>query len=411
MRRIGAQLAGIAVLVAAMGPLGSAEAVAEALALPDSSKLSSPVVLHGYLTDEAGAALSGAEVLLSAWPSNETVKAMPIGGTFRTVPVARAVADSTGAYTLRSALTPTLATLIDRDGLDLQVDFAHEGQVRTYLTQAVPGGALGWLRPTVEAVDPAQLVAALPRNSMNIALDDDGPHPCGDTEGCEDKPRPYPGLPSGCVNRKIAVKEAWTTVATALARKGVTAKVSYERGAQSEVSTGISYEGSGGSFKANGSRTRGSTFEADFFDQKGTKKAPAHVEYQVEMAHAVIASECNGNKIGQYRYRQFTTDPLGTTGASKPPIPSTLPLWTCAKSKQVGGLRTATVSDRAYTYERGFGFSPVPGGSFTGAATSGYSETVKVEYVFAKSKVKDNFWCGLTGFPVSPGQRVQAFQR
>ncbi len=69
------------------------------------------------------------------------------------------------------------------------------------------------------------------------------------------------------------------------------------------------------------------------------------------------------------------------------------------------------MSDRAYTYERGFGFSPVPGGSFTGAATSGYSETVKVEYVFAKSKVKDNFWCGLTGYPVSPGQRVQAFQR
>lgn len=409
MRRIGAQLAGMAVLVSAVGPMASAEAVP---ALPDSSTLTSPVVLQGRLTDAAGAALSGAEVLLSAWPSNTTVKAMPIGGTFRTVPVARAVVDSTGAYTLRAALTPALATLIDRDGLDLQLDVAQQGSwPRTYLTQAVPGGALGWLRPTVDAVDPASLVAALPRNSWNIALPtEDGPHPCGNTPGCEEKPRPFPG--ANCVNRKIAEKKAWTTVATAVARDGVTALVTYERGAQSEVSTGVSVESNGVGFKSNGSRTRGSTIEAKYTPRTGTAKKPVNVEYQVRMKHAVIASECLGNKVGQYRYRQFMTDPLGTSGGFRP-ITSRLPVWTCARANTelADGDSASTVSDRAYTYEKGFGFSPVPGGSYTGSATSGYSETVKVQYDYAKIKGKKGYWCGRTGDPASPGQRVQAFQK
>ena len=70
MRRIGAQLAGIAILVAAVGPLGSTQAVAAVSSLPDSATLTSPVILQGHLKDASGAALAGTEVLLSAWPSN-----------------------------------------------------------------------------------------------------------------------------------------------------------------------------------------------------------------------------------------------------------------------------------------------------------------------------------------------------
>lgn len=48
------------------------------------------------------------------------------------------------------------------------------------------------------------------------------------------RPHPFPG--AWCVQRKAGEREAMTTVATALAHKGVAADVSHMRGAQSRMS-------------------------------------------------------------------------------------------------------------------------------------------------------------------------------
>src|ERR1700710_1181452 len=61
-------------------------------AVPDSATLSVPVMLHGTLTDTDGMAMSGAQVLVSAWPSNQQIHRVPIGAPFRVTPLARAVA-------------------------------------------------------------------------------------------------------------------------------------------------------------------------------------------------------------------------------------------------------------------------------------------------------------------------------
>jgi len=95
--------------------------------LRDSLGLRTPVLLHGAATDSVGTALAGAQVLLSAWPSREQVRALPKGATFATVPVARTAAGRDGSFELRSALTPLLAGLLGKEGLDIGgVQFAGD---------------------------------------------------------------------------------------------------------------------------------------------------------------------------------------------------------------------------------------------------------------------------------------------
>src|SRR5215510_2600834 len=98
--RVGIACTAMAALVAAGNGVASAngDAAADALgaamarvaflrfpafaALPDSSALDAPVMLHGRLTDTLGNPLSGARVLLAAWPSNDVLHELPIGGHF-----------------------------------------------------------------------------------------------------------------------------------------------------------------------------------------------------------------------------------------------------------------------------------------------------------------------------------------
>ena len=211
----------------------------------------------------------------------------------------------------------------------------------------------------------------------------------------------------------MATRDVPTTVASAVAREGVTALVTYTYGAQSAMSTGISYDG-GVTFKASGERTRSSTLEAPFFAKTGTKRTPANWEYRVEMEQFVIGHECLGNKPDQFFIRGYRTSPGGPSGEFGP-VRSRLPLWTCRYNKKVGGDSVSTVPAEAYTYQRGFTFAPVKGASFTGTATSGYSTTVAVTFAFAKpergERARKNVWCGHTGKPTARGQRVQGFQR
>lgn len=117
--------------------------------LPDSLGLRLPVMLHGVLRDADGSPLSGAQVLLATWPSNEAVRALPTGGRFAVTPVARAVTDATGRFELRSAVTPLLARLAGKDGLDLELNVFHGGRHLVHLTQVVADHSAGaWMRQT-----------------------------------------------------------------------------------------------------------------------------------------------------------------------------------------------------------------------------------------------------------------------
>ncbi len=121
-------------------------------ALPDSRQLALPVMLRGTLREPSGEPLNQAQVLVSAWPSTKAVAALPKGGQFDLVPIARTVADRGGRYELRSLLTPLLASLVGPDGLDIQLDVFHDDRHHTYLSQVQMNGAR-WIHKVVNGVD------------------------------------------------------------------------------------------------------------------------------------------------------------------------------------------------------------------------------------------------------------------
>lgn len=392
-------------------------------ALPDSLGLAAPVLLHGKLTQPAGSSLAGATVLLSAWPSNEAIKAMPVGSAFSLTPIARTAAARDGSYTLRSAVTPLISSLLGKDGLDVQLDLFHAGRQYSYLSQVQPVAGGSWVLPrATEVVASAASSAATARNALDLtfataqgidiapdlklAVAANRPSHHGDDDDPTTDPGPHPFPGAWCVQRKAGEREAMTTVATALAHKGVTADVSYTSGARSTMSTGVSLN-AGASFAIGGERTRTSEFTGNYESQRGTKRAPASVEYLINMTHAVINTECVGNTEREIRVRQVRTSPMGPAGGGRP-IPSRLPIWKCANVEEAVFRSVETQKAQAYTYTRGFSFTPANVGSFTGEALSGYSDTVKVTYSFKHPE--RGRWCGHTSNPLAKGQLVQAFE-
>lgn len=385
-------------------------------AISDSRTLDVPALLEGTLTTAAGAPMAGAQVLLSAWPSNQSVGALPVGGAFSITPIARTLAGRNGTYELRSALTPLLNTLTDKEGLDLELDVFHGGRHYVYLTQVEPDRAVGgWLRAT--AMDAAGRATAAVRNPMTLDLafstGQGTPLPRAVSGSPGDRPAtdPMPGV--GCTRyEKHATKLPYTTVATAAARKGVRAEVTYQKTANTEVSTGISYDG-GASFSISGSRSRSSSFSPTW--KKNNGKKTFNREYKLQMETAVLKRKCVGNGYsnnGPYKMH-YVTSPVGLTGGGKTPQPSRYPLWKCGpegnkRTTKAGYANVATEDARAATYQAAFGFKPTGAGGFTGSALSGYSDTVKVTYHFKHPNRA--FWCGHTSFPLHDGQRVQGFE-
>lgn len=383
----------------------------------DSASLESPVVLHGALRNGAGAGLTGAQVLLSAWPSNEAVRALPIGGRIALTPIARTIAGVDGGYVLRSALTPRLSTLVGSDGLDLQLDVFHAGRHFVHLTQVVPDRSLGgWVRAS--AVDPlakALSVGAHRRNLLDVVLNPADGNRLGVQVAAADKPPRFRRVAApGCTNfQKIDVQRAMTTVATAAARNGVSIETVYTREARTETSTGVSMNG-GATFAMSGSRTRTSGIDAGFKKQTAPRDGSINRDFRVRWLHTILKRECARDFQGAYD-TTIVTSPDRVTGGGKA-YRSDQPMWTCPRynpkggNTEIAGYDWASTDDHhAKTVSGAFGFEPVKGASFVGNAQSGYSENVKVTFRFSEDKT--GYFCGDTSFPADDNQRVQAFQK
>lgn len=434
--RITTRVTAVAALVAsALVPVGAASAVsssstsssdlAAALNLlpgfagvADSFRLDAPAMLHGRLTGPGGEPLSGAAAFLSAWPSNEAIKALPIGGTFELTPIARMTTARDGSYEFRSALTPALAPLVGKDGLDVQLDVFHGGRQYTWMSQLRTNG-VGWVLPSI--TDSVQTVTARASNALNaldvtFAASQGAPtaqflpthhDPDAEKRRGEKGPHPFPGV--WCVNRKIAEKKAPTRIATTFARQGTISEVVYGSGAQSKLSTGLSIN-AGGTFAISGERTRTADFGGGFAPQHGRKGAPAHTDFLINYVHAVVAQECLGNTERDIRVRRVSTSPIEPSGGGWP-VPSEQPKWKClAENIEPATFRwVSTEKSQAYTFTKGFSFSPYGRGVFTGESTSGYSDTVKVQYYFKHPE--RGGWCGHTAYPNAKGQMTQAFEK
>jgi hypothetical protein len=356
-------------------------------------------------------------VLLSAWPSRETVRALPKGGQFDTIPVARTVVGRDGTYELRAALTPLLAGLIGAEGLDLEVQVIHGGRQFDYLTGVQPVREAGaWVRSlTDDSARPAP--GANARNQLDIAvrrataerLPADLLRPTRirstDTDPFANEPM-FPGR--WCTRyTKIDVKKPLETVATAVARDGVTAQAFYSVGATTESSAGLSLDGLG--FEVAGSRTHTSTTSTQFPKLESPRKGVAQGQYAAQVAHNLLEQRCMTDMQGRGYRTKFKTAPDQTIGAK--PVKVTGQAWKCNRDNRAAasGLMTAD-TQRAHTYKRGFTFLPLPGAIFTGSATSGYSKSVMLQFDYSKVGGL-GFWCGHTGFPSAKNQMIQGYVR
>lgn len=367
-------------------------------------------MLHGTLRDEIGSALGGAQLLLSAWPSAAARRAMPVGSSFAITPVARTQADAQGRFLLRTAMSPALSALQDRDGIDLELDVFTRGQHLLHLTQARRDPASGaWVREAV--TDPRDALATLGaglRNQLDITLDTRLGTPT------RNQLRDQPSAPAGdhvsfpqCTKwTKQPSKSAMETVATAAARNGVKIQTMYTSSASTSSGTGASFNG-GISFAQAGTRSRTSTFSGDFFERRAPKNGLIDREYRIEWRHFVSDRYC-ALTPDQREQHQVLTDPDIPTGAGGDRATKT-PAWSCeGRAKHAGLTHVSTEHARAKIYDTGFSINPMGLGGFTGTSQSGYSNDVKVTFEF--SKKNGGQWCGDTDVPTADNQRVQAFQ-
>lgn len=381
--------------------------------LADSRALSDPLMLQGKLTDLSGKALSGAQVLLAAWPSNETVSKLPVGGSFAVVAVARTVAGKDGAYQLRSLITPLLTSLSGKDGLDVELDVFHGGRHYVYLTQLSSEGNGSWVHDFVRGVDgQASELRSGATNALDLALDPATGETLGKSSIEEARLRtsdhPIPGGPACTRYKLFATTTAWTTAATAVMRNRAKAAVTFSSGATISSSTGVGIGGVA-QFAINGARSRTSGGGVDFESYSAKKGATVARDYLVEIKHQILERECLGDRQGEYRH-YYMTNPVGLTGGFTD-VPSRYGAWECAPfdgKTTLGHGKVWTENAKAATYEKAFTFKPVDGASFSGKALSGYNENVKIKFKF--SDRHKGQWCGHSGFPLESGQRVQGFE-
>jgi hypothetical protein len=199
-----------------------------------------------------------------------------------------------------------------------------------------------------------------------------------------------------------------TTAATAVARNQTTAVTTYAEDATTTTSTGFSIGGAG-EFSINGARTRTSTTGAEW-DLPAKKNQTLARDYLVQVEHDTLERTCFGNRYGEWRH-QYVTSPSRIIGGFDN-LPSRFPVWSCTPDdgKTVPGHadKVWTTTSKAATYDKSFTFFPFDGASFTGRSLSGYSENMQVTFYF-KHRDKGQ-WCGHTGYPREPGQRVQGFE-
>lgn|GEM_PF-2114455 len=392
-------------------------------AIPDSAALDLATVLHGRVQQITGEIMPGAQILLSAWPSNETIRSMPDGESISLTPIARAAVDETGGYLLRAAVTPALRALAGPDGIDVELDVFHADHHYTYLSQATPTDDGQWTRTLTGLTAAVPEVVDKAANLLDLTLD----RTKAETQQLLSAPR-IPGslraydhpTPLSCTRlQKVGTKPTYETVATTYARGGtkvidpngtkaaVTADVTYQHGARTESSTGGSI--GGGVFTINGSRSRSEDFEPTWESVRAAPGQVTNMEYQLEFLHAVFRRACSRDYQGNEDVSYFT-EPLGSTGGGNPPTPGRYPLWKCGKaaSARAGYTKVSTTNKEAATYSAAFNFAPIQGGSFSGSALSGYSDAVVITYHFDDPKT--GWWCGDTGYPLAPHQRVQGIQ-
>ncbi|MGW5458517.1 DNRLRE domain-containing protein [Streptomyces sp. NPDC003996] len=419
--------------------------------LTDSSHLTTPIVSSGKVTDSAGTPVSGADVVLYAWPDNDTEATMQEGDSFKLQPVAKAVSDSTGAYALRIANLSSLQPDTDSQGLvnfesvvytpSAQGRFNFPRRLVTPTTSGSPsflaapvdtGGnaaadapgadtssltatnpdangssdtapvAVDLVLDTGSTVTPYAASMGATDESAPVVEDSDTPvaitdtsafsAPTGDTGTDDPGPDYDAGVPKSCSSTVLKKYGGENVIIgqTYSATSKVSHTFTYAKGATSSLGVGVSGSGTFGSWKSGGTTSKSSTITnsyPSYGDHHG-------VYYKTQFNYDKYRVDCVTYGITpqdvQYHthYEVRPTSYFGGATTSSASIPKTMS-GTCAK--YINGSHFQRTTTSAVTWANGADLAGDVGVNFS--TETGYSNTATVDYSFHATR----YLCGTAG--------------
>ncbi|MFE2212122.1 DNRLRE domain-containing protein [Streptomyces canus] len=406
----------------------------ELAGITDSARLTTPVVSSGTVKDAAGNTVAGADVVLYAWPDNESDDALEEGDSVKLQPVAKAISDSAGGYTLRvasaSSLTPQAAT----DGTVNLETVAYSGSHQALFnfprTLVSSSGTSAYLAATTDAAgttvadaDTSPVVADLvldnprqisayssstdgasngvdeesdstpgsltddPDSAAGSAEDDAAAAASAASDGGDDTATA--GVTKGCTGQlKKKLGEHWVIAGqTYSATTGVKHTFSYSRGADSSLGVGVSATGAYGSFTGSGTISKSSSITMDY-PEYGNHRG---VYYKTEFSWGKYLMTCSMGGRGAPVSQHYEARARGYYGGAKTSTAYIPTAKHCAY--QQNGTKFTRTTSHAITWSDGADLANVIGISLS--AETGYSSDATVVYTFNANR----YLCGTGGAP------------
>ncbi|MET7474984.1 DNRLRE domain-containing protein [Streptomyces sp. NPDC005648] len=404
---------------------------AELAGITDSASLSTPVVSSGTVQKADGTAVAGADVVLYAWPDNETDAALQEGDSVKLQPVAKAIADSSGNYTLRLASADLAAPEAASDGTVNFETVAYSGDDEAtfnFPRKLVGSGtATAYLAATTTNPDTDSSMSSADTQtpvSATLVLES-APVTTSDTdetsataEDTTDTPvsvsdSPDSADPSAADDAAAAASAADTSDSAGVAKActgtltkdlgpkwvivgqtysattGVQHTLSYTKGASSSLGVGSSITGAYGSFDASGSVSKESTVTNDY-PTYGNHKG---VYYKSEYDYGKYKMACVSGGHGSVITYHYEVRARYYYGGEKIVSASTPKATTCAQyPKDAKFTRTTS---KAVTWTDGASTGDAIGINLS--AETGYSSETTVVYTFKANR----YICGTGGAPGS----------
>lgn len=272
-------------------------------AVPDSSHLSAPVLAGGVLRHANGALATDTQLVVLVQPTNETMAGLSVGANLYRPAVAKATSDGRGQFVLR--LDPaTVQDYIEPDGYANfnVVSWSDAGEVVSYYfsrefgDKAAPGQ---WLDPQeVGTAANARLDNARSlRLTFAPGMSADGSNSTRDGQVTEAAP-PMDRLLCDTV-AVATLSNVQVHLAKYSGDSRIKTLLTYTNGSSSTLGVGFSNTGSFGTYSANGTQNKSSTFSVSFGSQssygadkeivsgydyvklKTTCSSPTYVYYEV----------------------------------------------------------------------------------------------------------------------------------
>ncbi|MFF4507634.1 hypothetical protein [Streptomyces sp. NPDC001401] len=390
----------------------------ELAGIANSSSLTTPVVAQGTVDNADGTPAADTNVILYAWPNNDTEATLQEGDSVKLQPVARAVTDSSGAYALRMASLSSLAPQTANDGtVNLEI-FARSGSkmvVSNFARKVVGSSSSAFLAnstssdSTASLEDATTLQASAETNTLTLDADASTPTEDGATATATEDPSITPspvtdagsvtaddeatadtGVSKGCVTQlKKKLGAQWAIVGqTYSSTTGVDHKLVYTDGASSSLGIGVSASGKFGSYKRGGTNSKSSTSTTRY----PTFGNHAGVYYKTKFQYGKYLVTCTSADSGSWHQTQHYEVRAMSYAGGATHSSASIPTATHCYAYEKGSTFTKKRSN-AVTWTNGASLSDIIGVDLS--AETGYTSDATVSYKFNATR----HLCGTGGDP------------